>query len=296
VQAFGSFLSIGGETFHDVGINLVSTRIWHQSMTDLERLPGYRSALGEHAAKVGADDFEVVLHGVMPGTYPDEVAPVELTRYALAHHFIFDQFVENAARAQADGFDAVAISCFVDPALDLARSAVDIPVVSSCETALMVSASIGSAVGMVTIDRSMVTVFRALVAKYGCAQRVRAIETLQPAMDEFELDEAYHGRGPLLARFEAHARSMIAHHDVDVIIPAEGVLNTMLVRNRIHEVDGVPVLDSYACLLQHADMLVRLRRRTGMAVGRHGIYATPPAHVMKHLRRLTASMLQEAAH
>lgn len=273
----------------------MATRIWHQSMTDLERLPGYRAVLADHAQRIGAGDFEVTLHGVRPGTYPPGVAPVELTRFPWAHHLIFDQFVENAVRAEAEGYDAMAISCFVDPALALARSAVDIPVVSSCETALMVAGSIGDAFGLITIDRSMVRILRGLVAAYGCTPRVRAIETLDPPMDEFELDEAFQGRGPMLDAFRAHARSLIERYDVDVLIPAEGVLNTMLVRNGIQDVDGIPVLDSYGALLQHADMLVRLRRRAGLATGRRGAYAKPPAEVMNHLRRLTASMLREAA-
>lgn len=273
----------------------MSTHIWHQSMTDLAQLPGYRQMLGEHARRIGADDFAVTLHGVRPGTYPDGIAPVALTSYAWAHHLIFDQFVENAVRAQAQGFDAMAISCFVDPGLELARSAVDIPVVSSCETALSVASCIGRAFGLITIDRSMVRALRGLVARYGHGERVKAIETLDPSMDEFALDEAFQGRGPMVERFLAQARALIARHDIDVLIPAEGVLNTMLVRNGVQQVDGVPVLDSYGALLQHADMLVRLRRRAGLMTSRQGEYAQPPTPVMDHLRRLSATVLQEAA-
>ena len=264
-------------------------------MTDLERLPGYRSMLADHAQRAGAGDFTVDLHGVRPGTYPAGVAPVELTRYGWAHHLIFDQFVEAAVRAEAEGFEAMAISCFVDPALDLARSAVDIPVVSSCETALQVASSVGTAFGLITIDQSMVRVLTRLVARYGFDERVRAVEALHPAMDEFELDEAFSGGGPMVDRFIAHARALVERQDVDVLIPAEGVLNTVLVRNGVRDVDGVPVLDSYGALLQHAHMLARLRSRTGLAVGRRGGYARPPAPVMKHLRSLTAAVLREAA-
>ena len=270
----------------------MTTRIWHQSMTDLERLPGYRAMLSHHASEVGQGDVRVELHGVRPGTYPDGMAPVELTRYAWAHHLIHDQFVENALRAQAEGYDAIAISCFADPALDLARSVVDIPVVSSCETALLTSCAVGKTFGLLTIDVSMVRLLRGLVARYGFSERVRAIETLDPAMDEFELDEAFHGRGPLIERFTAQARRLIERHDIDVLIPAEGVLNTMLVRNHVHQIDDVPVLDSYGALLMHAEMMVRLRSRTGLATGRRTAYAKPPADVMRHLRQITCSVLE----
>lgn len=273
----------------------MATRIWHQSMTDLDRLPGYKAMLGEHARQVGGTDFEVDLHGVRPETYAPGMAPVEMTRFRWAHHLVFTQFVENAVRAEAEGYDAVAISCFVDPALDLARSAVDIPVVSSCETALLVAATIGTSFGLVTIDRSMVRILHGLVAQYGFADRVRAITTLEPAMNEFELDEAFVGRGPLLERFSAEARRLIAQHDIDLLIPAEGVLNTMLVRNGLREVDGVPVLDSYGALLQFADMRVRLRRTTGLQTSRRTAYAKAPAEMMQHLRRLTCSVLEQGA-
>lgn len=273
----------------------MKSRIWHQSMTDLERLPGYRAMLADHAQRAGAGDFTVELHGVWPGTYPAGVAPVELTRYGWAHHLIFDQFVEAAVRAEAEGFEAMAISCFVDPALDLARSAVDIPVVSSCETALMVASGVGTAFGLITIDQSMVRVLDSLVARYAFGAKVKAVEALRPAIDEFELDDAFAGGGAMVDRFVVHARDLIGRHDVDVLIPAEGVLNTVLVRNEVRDVDGVPVLDSYGALLQHAHMLARLRSRTGLAVGRRGGYAKPPVHVMKHLRGLTATVLREAA-
>lgn len=273
----------------------MATRIWHQSMTDLERLPGYKAMLGEHARQVGAADFQVDLHGVDPLTYAPGMAPVEMTKYRWAHSLVFTQFVENAVRAESEGYDAMAISCFVDPALELARSAVDIPVVSSCETALLVSATIGNAFGLITIDQSMVRILRELVARYGFADRVRVITTLEPPMDEFELDEAFVGRGPLVQRFTAEARRLIALHDIDVLIPAEGVLNTMLVRNRVRDIDGVPVLDSYGALLQFAEMMVRLRRTTGLGTARRMAYAKPPPEMMRHLRRLTSSVLEQGA-
>lgn len=273
----------------------MTVRIWHQSMTDLERLPGYAAMLAEHARQVGGADFRVDLHGVHPETYPPGMAPVEMTKYRWAHHLVFTQFVENAIRAQAEGYDAVAISCFVDPALELARSVVDIPVVSSCETALLVSATIGTAFGLITIDQSMVRILHELVARYGFADRVRVITTLDPPMDEFELDEAFAGRGPLVERFTAEARRLIERHDIDVLIPAEGVLNTMLVRNRVRAIDGVPVVDSYGALLQFADMMVRLRKTTGLGTARRMAYAKPPAEMMQHLRRLTGAVLEQAA-
>ena len=65
--------------------------------------------------------------------------------------------------------------------------------------------------------------------------------------------------------------------------------------NRVREVDQVPVLDSYGALLMHAQMMARLHRRTGLATGRRTTYAKPPVEIMKHLRKITAGVLQRGA-
>jgi len=269
-------------------------RIWHQSMTDLERLAGYNAMLGDHARRICGPELAVDLHGLLPESYPPGVAPVALTQYRWAHHLLNVQIVENAMRAEAEGYAAVAISCFVDPALDLARSAVDIPVVSSCETALLVASVIGDSFGLITIDPSMVLILRELVSRYGYDDRVRDVVTLDPAVDEFELDQAFTGNGPLIDRFLKEGRKLVAQ-GADVIIPAEGVLNTVLVRSGIRDIDGVPVLDSYGSLLRFADMLIKLRQLCGLTVSRRGRYAKPPKHLVDHLRHVTRDVCWKAA-
>jgi allantoin racemase len=268
-------------------------RIWHQSMTDLTLLPGYAAMLQDHVRLICAPDTTVDLHGLTAGTYPDGMAPVDMTRYRWAHHLAFVQIVENVMRAQREGYDAVAVSCFVDPALEEARSVVDIPVVSSLETALLVSSTIGRAFGLLTIDESMARTLRELVQRYGFASRVVAVETMDPPIREFELDQAFAGSPALVERFAGQAKRMVAG-GCDVIIPAEGVVNTVLVRNKLHNVDGTPVLDSYGALLAFAEMLVQLRRRSGLAIGRRGAYAQPPELLVRHLRRITSEVLRDS--
>jgi Asp/Glu/hydantoin racemase len=243
---------------------------------------------------VCSEGTTVELHGVRSGTYPQGVAPVELSGYVWSRHLIDVQIVENIVQAEREGYDAVAVSCFVDPGLELARSLVDIPVVSSCETALLVSSTIGRRFGLLTLDDSMVRILERLIADYGFVDRVAAVEALDPPINEFELDGAFKGSPALAERFAVEARRLIAR-GADVIIPAEGVLNTVLVRNGLQAVDGVPVLDSYGALLGMAEMLVRLRHTSGLATGRNGAYARPPAALLQHLRGVTGEALGDAA-
>lgn len=107
------------------------------------------------------------------------------------------------------------------------------------------------------------------------------------------LDRAFAGSPEFAERLARQARRMVAA-GCDVIIPAEGVVNTVLVRNRVHAIDDTPVLDSYGSVLAFAEMLVRLRQRSGLSVGRQGRYAQPPEPLVWHLRQVTAAVLQES--
>jgi hypothetical protein len=129
------------------------------------------------------------------------------------------------------------------------------------------------------------------VARYGYAGRVVAVDAMDPPIDEFELDAAFAGSPEFVARFSAQAQTLIAR-GADVIIPAEGVLNTVLVRNDVRRIGDTPVLDSYGSLLGMAEMLVRLRRRSGLSTGRGGAYARTPPALADNLRAHAAQALR----
>jgi allantoin racemase len=268
-------------------------RIWHQSFTDLDNLPGYAGMLAELCRRVCSTGTVVDLHGVLPGTYPEGVAPVELGGYRWVLEMIQFQIVENCLRAEREGYDAVAISCFADPGLELVRSLVDIPVVSSLETALLVSSTIGRRPGLLTLDDGMVRLIERLVGEYGFRERLVGIDHMQPPLTELELDKGFGGSAELVERFRVNARRLIAK-GADVLIPAEGVVNTLMVRNGLEEIDGVPVLDSYGAVLAMAEMLVNLRKRAGLRVSRAGAYAKPQASTVEHIRATTVRALHHA--
>ena len=167
------------------------------------------------------------------------------------------QIVNNAVQAQRQGFDAVAISCFFDPGLREARSLVDIPVVSLCETALFIATTVGGRFGLIGLGPDQVFALDDLAARYGATDRIAAVLPLDPPVTETDLESMHGGGGDLEDRVEEVARRAVAQ-GADLIIPAEGVLNTALVRRGIRTLAGVPVMDAYGTLLSYAEMLVRL--------------------------------------
>jgi Asp/Glu/hydantoin racemase len=271
----------------------MGVRIWQQSITDLDQLPEYRSTLAGHARTVCAADTEVDVHGVRPGSYPDGLTPIEAIAFPWCHRLLSLQIVQGALEADRQGYDAVAVSCFFDPGLVEARSVVDIPVVSMCETAFLVASSIGRRYGLIGLDEAHAQFLHGLAREYGVADRIAAIVPLRPAVTEADLDAVHGGGGDLGERVGRAAEAAVAR-GADVLIPAEGVLNTALMRQGLRAIGGVPVLDAYGALLAYAEMLVRLQRTTGLAVSRAGGYARPDDATAAHIAAWSTAGLRGA--
>lgn len=267
-------------------------KVWHQAVSDITELPAYARILDEHARRILPPDVKVDLHGAKPGSYSHGLLPVQTGKFRWWHHLVAIQIVEAAREAEAQGYDVFASTCFLDPGLDEARSVVDIPVLSACETALLVASTIGRRFAFITIDPAFARTLQEMIRRYGFDGRVFAVETMDPPLSEPELEPIFAGSDEFVARFAKQATRFVAA-GADVIIPAEGVLNMALVRNNVINIEGVPVLDSYGALLLTAQMAVSLRRRTGLSVSRAGTYARPNHAIISHIGKLTAEILMK---
>lgn len=270
----------------------MTIRIWHQSFTDVERLPSYVAMLEQHARRVCGPDVELVVHGVRPGTYPDGMNPIQATGYPWSNHVLSTQIAHNAARAEAEGYDAVVVSCFFDPGLREARSLVDIPVVSMAETSLLLGTSVGGRFGLIGLQDEQSFALHDLATTYGASSRVVATVPVEPAITESEIEEMFNGGGDLLDRVTRAARIAI-DRGADLIIPAEGMLNTSLVRRGITAIDDVPVLDSYGLGLVYAEALVRLQQTVGLTISHAGHYGRPTDAHAAHFAAVTSAALTE---
>ena len=101
--------------------------LWHSSQP-VSKFPDYTNAILGHAKKVLGPEVELVIRGVEKGT-PD------------TQFFAFDflnnaEFFQSVVRAEKEGFDAVALGCFLDPILDEFKEIMQIPVMGMAEAGL----------------------------------------------------------------------------------------------------------------------------------------------------------------
>jgi allantoin racemase len=267
-------------------------RIWHQSITDVTLQVNYAATLAQQAGDFCGADTVVDIHGVRPGTYPPGRSAGQVIIHPWAHYMLNIQIIENARRAEAEGYDAVAIGCFLDPGLEEARSAVDIPVVSMCESSLANGMAFGGKYALVCLDDSIVPMLHELVRKYGYADRVAAILTVDPPVTGLELEAVYRDSSFLTDRVGKVAEHA-AELGADLLIPAEGILNTLFNHHQIAELGGLPILDSFSVLFGQAQMLVNLQRKRGARVSRAGAMARPDAEIIERMRSAASLSLSE---
>jgi allantoin racemase len=258
-------------------------RIWHQSFSDLDKVPLYRATLQRHAAEVLDPGCSVTLHGLRPGTYGPELAPIDAIRHPYVEFLLEQQICEAALAAEQAGYDAVALGCFYDPGLRAARSLVDIPVVGLSETCMLVACSLGRRFGLIALNEDQQAQHEELAHAYGLERRMAAAVPMSPPIDEYMLEADDATVRPILAGFEQASRRAIAA-GAEVIVPGDGFLNELIWRHRITEVQGAVVMDAIGVLFRHASFMAGMRASLGLGVSRIRHYARPSAEMLDHAR------------
>jgi allantoin racemase len=259
-------------------------RIWHQSFSDLDLVPRYRATLRRHAEQALPPGDSVALHGLRPGTYGRDFAPIHAIRHRYLKFLNEAQVCEAAMAAERAGYDAFALGCFHDPALRAARSLVDIPCVGLSETCMLVACSLGRRFGMVSLERSQRAQHEELARAYGLGERLAGVAAMDPPIDEYALEVGEESARPLLDAFGAAGRRLV-EMGAEVVIPGDGFLNEFVWRHGVRALHGgAVVMDALGTLFRYAGFLAGARTALGLQVSRAGHYARPPAAMLAEAR------------
>ncbi len=177
-------------------------------------------------------------------------------------------------RAARKGYDAAVIRCFLDSGLREARSIVDIPVMGACESSLLLACCLGAKFSIVTLTPPIVGKVVELVRQYGLIDRLANIVTTRLICAEIrELIES--GKIHEVARcIEEAAEKTIREDNAEVIIMGCTDFGTVLTAQGVHEIKGIPVIDSVAAAVKMAELFVDMQRNLGTQVCRATIYST----------------------
>jgi len=91
-----------------------------------------------------------------------------------AHREVVPLIVEIAEKMQRE-FDAIAVNCFLDPAVDTLKKTIPKPVVGPCESSLAIASTVGNKIGVVTVRGEALPMIRNRIRRFDPHRMVKAV-------------------------------------------------------------------------------------------------------------------------
>ncbi len=249
----------------------MAIKIWWQSSTPIAQphMADYRNALSAHLEAVRRPDAEIHINGVDGGSLD-----LHYNAVVALNSFQPGGILDKILQAERGGYDAVAIGCFLDPALQEARELVHLPVFSLGETSMLTACMFGARFSGVAFHDKQAQYYDRKAYEYGLRDRHIPFGSMK--MDLAEVQKGFTDPGAMTETFLAEARRL-AGLGAEVILPACACVNSIVHKQKISEVEGALVLDCNAVLLKTAEAMADLAKRVGVSASRRLLYAGPSA-------------------
>ncbi|MBV7484073.1 aspartate/glutamate racemase family protein [Bordetella sp. BOR01] len=256
-------------------------KILFQSLIEMGRTPAYFSGMQARAAAISRPGVEVDFVGMPAGIYGSN-APSEVLKYpymaAMTEQFILD----NALRAEAEGYDVFAIGSVQDPGLEQARALVDIPVVGYGESAMHFACCLSTRFAVLVFEKGFDQMMDLRIQRLGLASR--ALPTVVVDADFEQVSRGLTEGEKIVSAFTRAARRAI-EDGAEAIIPGQLYLSEAIVRAGLTRIDEAPIIDGLSANLKMAEAMADLKS-LGIGVTRRGYqHARPPSGVVEHARR-----------
>ncbi len=242
-------------------------KIWWQSSTPIHRLHDYRTTLSGHLNSVKRPETEVHISGVDDGSMDLHYnAVVAINSYGPGG------VLNKVIQAADQGYDAVAIGCFLDPAMQEARELVSIPVFGLGETSMLTACMYGYRFSGVAFHAKQSQYYDRKAFEYGLSSRHIPFGNL--GIDFTEVQTAFASPGQMTDTFINEARRLAAQ-GAEVILAACATVNAIIRREKIKEVDGALILDCNAVLLKTTEGMAELAHGIGLRASQRLLYQRP---------------------
>jgi allantoin racemase len=256
-------------------------RLWYQSLTRAAAWPAYNQALRAVLDAAKDEGTSIEVHGIEKrGGVGDQYRYLEFIEA--------QEVLENVERASREGFDAFLIGNSADPGLREAREATDLPVLGLCETSVHLASMMGGNFSIVTGNEKAAPKIVENIGRYGLAGKLSAVRAMKVER-LLDLNQAF--VDPTVGRrmvdeFLVAALANVAE-GAEIVIPAVGVVTTLLARHGIHEAaPGVPILNTVTALVKMGEAAVKMRKLFGGSwTSRRAMYAAPPTDQIDELRK-----------
>ena len=253
-------------------------KIWWQSSTPIHRLHDYRKTLTAHLDAIKRPDTEVHINGVDDGSMD-----LHYNAIVAMNSFAPGGVLNKMIQAGEKGYDAIAIGCFLDPAMQEAREVVKIPVFGLGETSMLAACMFGHKFSGVAFHAKQAQYYDRKAFEYGLSSRHVPFGNL--GMDFNEVQTAFARPERMTGSFLGESRRLAAQ-GAEVILAACATVNAIIRREKILEVDGALVMDCNAVLLKLTEAMAELAAGVGLRASQRLLYRRPDRHLLGDWMRI----------
>ena len=252
-------------------------KLWYQSLARESDSTNYRPRLRkviESCIEAGTD---VHIQGV-----------AQSAGIGVMYHYLryrdMQELIDNALRAEKEGYDAFLIGNFSDSGLAEAREMVNIPVLGICETSMHIACMMGASFGIIPVSAKQTPDKLEKVRRYGFESRcvgAMHMKSSPAGLKQAMIDPTL--KQQVMMDFTAAAQYLL-ERGAEVIIPAGGEFNVFLTEDGIYEIDRAPVLNGIMELVKMGEFAVKMRKLTGRYTSKRFYYAPPSGEFLKKAR------------
>ena len=242
-------------------------KIWWQSSTPIHRLHDYRETLTKNLNELKRPDVEIHINGVDDGSMD-----LHYNAVVAANSFGAGGVLNKIMQAGEQGYDAVAIGCFLDPAMQEAREVVSIPVIGLGETSMLMACMYGYKFSGIAFHAKQAQYYDRKAFEYGLSSRHIPFGNL--GIDFTQVQVAFTNPGEMTENFLKESKRLAAE-GAEVILAACATVNAIIRRENIKEVDGALIMDCNAVLLKTAEAVAELNKSIGLTSSRKMMYQGP---------------------
>ncbi len=160
------------------------------------------------------------------------------------------EIVTMAKKAELDGFDAVVLYCFSDPAIAACRELLSIPVIGAGQAAFMAASLSASHFGIIITDAKRILEKKIFVYQTGISpERVTTIEAIDLKDVSIRQDISH-----IITLLEKTSQKMIASGTGAIIL---GCLSFLGMGEELSKKINLPVIDPACSALGLAEFMVR---------------------------------------
>ena len=253
-------------------------KIWWQSSTPIHRLDDYRNTLTKNLNELKRSDVEVHVNGVDDGSMD-----LHYNSVVAVNNFGAGGVLNKIMQADEQGYDAVAIGCFLDPAMQEAREVVSIPVIGLGETTMLMACMYGYKFSGIAFHAKQAQYYDRKAFEYGLAARHIPFGNL--GIDFTQVQSAFTDPKAMTDNFLKESRRLAAQ-GAEVILAACATVNAIIRRENITEVDGALIMDCNAVLLKTAEAVAELHKSIGLTSSRKMQYQGPGQEAMNQWKKI----------